>query len=113
MGIESQKLVLDARNALRASLADSGGMGVPFTAFSFVQAIIFFCTCQIMSHTFRNIIMPMPPPAAIENVLLLMSDLPLLITYMLVPIIPRITTPMITAKTAPLLRAPVLYCSMP
>src|SRR6187455_138439 len=109
MGIESQKLVLDARNAVLASFADSGGIGVPFAAFSLVQPIIFFCAGQIMSQTFRNITIPMPPPAAIESDLLLMSGFPR--TKRSAVIIKSIRTAMITAKTAPLLRAPVLGCT--
>ncbi len=42
IGIDSQALVREARNAWRASTADSGGIGVPLAALSAVQAMIFF-----------------------------------------------------------------------
>src|SRR3989442_5153287 len=62
MGTESQALAREARKARRASLADSGGTGVPFAAFSAVHAMIRFCAGQMTPHTFSNMIKPMPPP---------------------------------------------------
>src|SRR2546425_3911912 len=67
MGTESQALAREARKARRASLADSGGTGVPFAAFSAVHAMIRFCAGQMTPHTFSNMSTPMPPPTPIES----------------------------------------------
>ena len=42
IGTDSHVFVRDARNATRASFADSGGTAVPFSALSAVQEIIRF-----------------------------------------------------------------------
>src|SRR6266550_4304741 len=71
MGIESQALVRDARNARRAHFGRSAGAGVPDSAVARVAAMIFFWSGQMIIHTFMNMIMPSPPPTAIAIVRLL------------------------------------------
>src|SRR5881628_2374379 len=66
IGNERTKFVLDARNATRACLAISGGGGVLFAAASVVIRITTFRFGQIRSQTFRNMMIPSPPPIAIE-----------------------------------------------
>src|SRR6266404_3789555 len=66
IGTESQVFVRDARNAIRASAADSGGTAVPFSALSAVQEIIRFWFGQMIPHTLNNITNPIAPPIPIE-----------------------------------------------
>src|SRR5437879_318114 len=71
IGNESQKLAREARRASRATLSASGGIGVPCSTLALVQAINLFWHRQIMPQTFRNMIVPSPPPTLIERVRLL------------------------------------------
>ena len=48
MGMDRNAFVRDARKPWRASVADCGGIAVPFAAFSFVHRIIFLLLRQIM-----------------------------------------------------------------
>jgi len=48
IGTESHAFVRDARKALRPMAAESAGMGVPFSAFSLVQAMILFWCLQMI-----------------------------------------------------------------
>src|SRR3989475_12464619 len=66
IGNESTKLVRDARKATRACFAISGGGEVLFAAASVVIRITTFWFGQIRSQTFRNMMIPSPPPIAIE-----------------------------------------------
>ena len=66
IGTDSHVFVRDARKAILASFADSGGMAVPFSALSAVQDIIRFWFGQIMPHTLNNITSPSAPPRPIE-----------------------------------------------
>src|SRR2546426_5284888 len=68
IGNESQKLAREARRASRATLPASGGIGVPCSTLALVQAINLFWHRQIMPQTFRNMIVPSPPPTLIERV---------------------------------------------
>src|SRR5713226_9003465 len=67
IGNDSTKFVRDARNAIRACFAISGGGEVLFAAASVVIRITTFWFGQIRSHTFRNMMIPSPPPMAIET----------------------------------------------
>src|SRR5712692_4244488 len=66
IGNESTKFVLDARKAILACFAISGGGEVLFAAASVVIRITTFWFGQIRSHTLRNMMIPSPPPIAIE-----------------------------------------------
>ena len=47
MGMDRNAFVRDARKPWHASVADCGGIAVPFAAFSFVHRIIFLLLRQI------------------------------------------------------------------
>ena len=70
-GIESQALVREARNPIRARAADSAGIAVPFLANSRVQLITFLLLRQMMPHTFIIMTQPIPPPIPIACMRLL------------------------------------------
>src|ERR1700687_6007156 len=71
MGKLSQKLICIVSVAICASLAASGGMGVPCATEARVHAISFFWHRQAMPQTLKNRMVPSPPPMAIESVRLL------------------------------------------
>src|ERR1700693_3699178 len=67
-GNDNQKFTFAARNARRASFAASGGIGAPCSALALFQAINFFWQRQTIPQTFRHMIVPSPPPTAMESV---------------------------------------------
>jgi len=62
IGIDSRKLTREASRALRPQPAISGGAGVPAVAVFDTAAMIFFWFGQMISQTFRNMMMPSTPP---------------------------------------------------
>ena len=71
IGKLSQKLICKVSVATRARLAASAGMGVPFTDAARVHTINRFWQRQAIPHTFRNRMVPRPPPIAMQSVRLL------------------------------------------
>jgi len=70
-GIDKNAFAREHRNAMRAMRFDFSGIGVPFSALSFVHWIIFFWMRQITPQTFSIMTQPMPPPMPIASVRLL------------------------------------------
>src|SRR5262245_20363900 len=68
MGIESQAFVREARKARRAHFGISAGAGAPLSAVAFVAAMMRFWSGQMIIHTFRNMMVPSPPPIMMDRV---------------------------------------------
>ena len=71
IGIESQVLVARGEEGAARPLGLIGRAPAPVSAVALTAAMIFFCSGQMIIQTFRNMIVPRPPPTMIEMVRLL------------------------------------------
>jgi len=67
IGTDIHAFEREARNARRAQAGISAGGAVPDSACARVAAMIFFCSGQMTIQTFMNMMIPIPPPIAIES----------------------------------------------
>src|SRR5881396_1678144 len=102
IGNESTKFVRDARKATRACLAISGGGEVLFADASVVIRITTFWFGQMRSQTFRNMMIPSPPPIAIGGGLGIIMFLNVwLLIWPNQKVVIRMTTEAAASKTSP------------
>src|SRR5215216_1633538 len=104
IGTDNQVFVREARKAIRASLADSGGIAALFSALSAVQEMILFWLGQIIPQTLKSMMIPIAPPMPIEAVPVLRTTGSEDSSQQMMPIaIMTISRKTITASNHPLL----------